>query len=97
MTHITTRDLQDYYTPLQCRSRISMLDKICGVSYNKLVWFKINGKSKGSTLRHIDVDDAIDAIRSYVIRYRHSTHSKVVKSLSTKKELLDVLLILKDK
>ena len=98
MKYVTTKSLQDYYTPLQCRSRISLLDRLCGVSYSKLVWFNNpDGKPRGSTLRHINIDDAIDAIRSYLIAYQHSTHSQVVKSFSTKRELLNVLLILKDK
>jgi len=98
MTHITTRDLQDYYTPLQCRSRISLLDRLGAIAFSKLVWFdNEDDKPRGSTLRHISVSKGIDALQDYLATYQHNPHVMIQKSLSTKRELLDVLKILKEK
>ena len=98
MKHVTTRELQLYYTPMQCRSRISLLDRLCGVAYNKLTWFdNENGIPRGSTLRYIDINKGISALQDYIVDNKHNNSYPVKKSMSTKKELLDVLLILKDK
>ena len=98
MKLVTTRELQPYYPPVECRSRISLLDKLCGVAYSKLTWFNNeNGIPRGSTLRYIDIAKAIDALTAYLILHQHNNHYKIKKSLSVKRELLDVLLILKDK
>ncbi len=98
MKVINTRDLRDYYPPTQARSRISLLDRLTGVSYNKLVWFKdCNGAESGSNLRHIDLNKGIEALQAYLVAHQHNAHHAVKKSLSVKRRLLNVLLILKDK
>ncbi len=98
MKYITTRDLQDYYSPVVCRSRISLLARVAGVAFNKLLWFdNQDGLARGSTLRHISVDNGIAALTAYLTANQHNTHCQVKKSLSTKRELLDILKILKDK
>ena len=74
-----------------------MLDHIVGVAYRKLVWFESPTRTCGATLRHIDVKKAITVLQAYLVAHQHSNHYTVKKSLSTKRELLDVLKILKDK
>ncbi len=98
MKHITTRDLQNFHPPMECRSRISLLDRLTGVTFSKLVWFdNEDGLARGSTLRHINVDNGIAALTAYLVAHQHNTHCQVKKSLSTNRELLNILKILRDK
>ncbi len=97
MTYITTRALRDYYNPTEARSRITLLDRLAGSSFMKLVWWQGEHREIGSNLRHVDIDNAIEALRNYLVAHQHSKIYTVQRSLPTKRELLDVLKILKDK
>ncbi len=97
MDFVTTRELQPYYEAVECRSRISLLDRLCGTAFSKLAWFEVNGVARGSTLRYINIDKGINALTAYLVAHQHNTHYRVQKSLKTKRELLSVLKELKDK
>ncbi len=97
MTHITTRELQMYYPPVKCRSSITLLDRLVGTAYSKLIWFDVPNRACGATLRHINVEKAIEGLQAYLVVNQHSNHTMIKKSLSVKRRLLDVLKILKDK
>ncbi len=98
MTHVSTRELQGYYSPEVCRSRISLLARVSGVSYSKLVWFaNTDGLARGSTLRFIDINKAMSALEAYLVSNQHSNHCQVKKSMPVKRELLKILKILRDK
>ena len=98
MTYINTRDLQTVMPSTRSNTGINTLDRLVGVAYSKLIWFKdTNGNESGYTLRHIDVQKSIDYLEEYLETNKDNNLYAVVRGNKSKRKLLDALKILKDK
>ena len=98
MTHISIRDLHDYYEPTDAGSKINTLDRLVGVAYRKMTWWRSEkGRNEGFTLRYIDLDKAIDFLQSYIVAHQHDKLYTIVRGMKSKRKLLTVLKKLKDK
>ena len=98
MKYISVRDLQLYLTSLESRSRMNTLDRLVGVAYRKMTWWKsTKGREEGFTLRYIDLEKAINYLEEYLIVHKDNKLYAVVRGVKSKKVLLKVLIKLRDK
>jgi len=97
MEVICTRDLYLYFGK-KAGARINTLGFLVGTVYSKMTWWtEPNGRSSGHTLRYIDLAKAIEGLTSYLEKNQYSKRYPIKQAMKSKKELLDVLKILKDK
>ena len=97
MEYINTRDLQTVMPQARSNTGINTLDKLIGVAYSKMVWWKQGTRNTGYTLRHIDVQKGIDYLEEYLEANKDNKLYTVVRGNKSKRNLLNALKILKDK
>ena len=98
MTHISIRNLHDYYEPSEAGSKINTLDRLVGVAYRKMTWWKsTKGREEGFTLRYIDLEKAINYLEEYLVAHKDNKLYAIVRGVKSKRKLLTVLKKLKDK
>ena len=97
MNYITIRDLQKYFSNSRSSAMMTMLQLSC--LDTKMNSVKTKGKGGAeyiTTIRHVNLDEAIMRTKEYLIKNKNNRLPKVANSMNMKREVVRALEVIKN-